>query len=182
MAWTPQELFEKQRDELTNFHTTIDGDHAYIHRGRKFNATIEQDIAKNSTYKISFVSPTTISGLHANWRPALFFSSLSLLYVRVYENIASTGGSAVTPINMNRTSDKVAIAVVKKGITADVSSATPIKAYMVGSGGGPNARSGGASGAEEEIILKAQTEYIIEIVEPDTAATKLMLQLRWYEE
>jgi hypothetical protein len=43
-------------------------------------------------------------------------------------------------------------------------------------------RSGGGVGAAEEIVLEQETEYILEIEEPNVAATTAVIELRWYEE
>jgi hypothetical protein len=83
---------------------------------------------------------------------------------------------------MNRNSTTMALTTVKEGITADVSLASPIAIFAVGSGGGPQSRAGGGIGAAEEIVLEQETEYILEIEEPNVAATTAVIELRWYEE
>jgi hypothetical protein len=180
---TMEALVSQQEDTLMGFHTTIDGDHRYIHDGIKFNAPIEVSMAQDDIYKLSITTPTVASGKYVHWRPSLIFSSGSALYVRLYEDISSgETGSAVTSYNMNRTSATTALATVKEGVTADVSTASPIAIFAVGSGGGPQSRSGGGVGAAEEIVLEQETEYILEIEEPNVAATTAVIELRWYEE
>ncbi|NCC35505.1 MAG: hypothetical protein EOM24_26360, partial [Chloroflexia bacterium] len=144
-----------QEDTLTGFHTTIDGDHRYIHDGLKFNAPIEVTMAQDDIYKLSFLTPTVLSGKYVHWRPSLVYSSGSALYVRLYEDVSSgETGSAVTAYNMNRGSATTSASTIKEGVTADVSAASPIAIFAVGAAGGPQSRSGGAAGASEEIVLK----------------------------
>lgn len=172
-----------QADTLTGFHTTIDGDHRYIHEGKKFSAPLEITMAQDDIYLISFTSPTVASGKYAHWRPVVISSISSNLLVRIYEDIASTGGDAVTPLNMDRNSATASVSTVKKGVTATVAAANLIAVFSVGSGGGPQSRGGGTGGgATEEIILEVETEYIIEVEEPNVAATTAVVELRWYEE
>ena len=171
-----------QVDTATGAHTIIDSDHRYIHEGKKFSAVVEQALARDETYKLSFISPSVVSGKYAHWRPALISSSSSLLIVRLYENITSTDGTPVTSVNANRISTTTASTVVKKGVTADVSAATPIAIFSVGSGGTPQSQAGGAVSADEEIVLKRDTEYIMEIEEPNVAATTVYVHMKWYEE
>lgn len=173
-----------QVDTLTGFHTTIDGDHRYIHEGKKFSAPLEITMAQDDIYLISFTSPTAASGKYAHWRPAVISSTASNLLVRIYENISSgETGDAVTPLNMDRNSATASVSTVKKGVTATVAAANLIAIFSVGSGGGPQSRGGGTGGgATEEMILEAETEYIIEVEEPNVAATTAVVELRWYEE
>lgn len=171
-----------QTDFMTGFHTTIDGDHRYIHDGMKFSVPIERIMAKAEKYLISFTAPAGSTGKLAHWRPAVISSTASNLIVRLYENIVSAGGSSVTPINMNLNSANVSVSTVKKGVTATVNASNIIALFSVGLGGGPQSRAGGSGGATEEIVLDAGTEYIIEIEEPNVASTTAIVELRWYEE
>lgn len=171
-----------QVDAATGAHTIIDSDHRYIHEGKKFSTVLEQALAQDEIYKLSFISPSAESGKYVHWRPALISSSGSLLIVRLYENVTSAGGSAIIPVNANRISQTIALTTVKKGVTADVSGATPIAIFSVGSGGTPQSRAGGSVSAGEEIVLKQGTEYIMEIEEPNVAATNVYVQMKWYEE
>jgi hypothetical protein len=183
MAWTPQELLEKQRDDYTDFHTTIDGDHRYVHEGKKFSVFVEEDLVKSAKHYLSLHTPVVVSGKMIHWRPSIISSTASVVIVRIYEDAIITNGQVLTPNNMNRSSSLQSSCTLKNGVTVDITGATKIGMYYVGSGGSPQSVSGGYdAGSSEEFVLSADTEYAIEIEVSSVADTKVIVELRWYEE
>lgn len=165
---------------LTGFYTVIQSDHRYIHRGWAFSGIVDLGTISTTQY-IGFTTPTGASGKYVHWRPIGADTSANFIKITLYEGDTYTGGSAVTPINRNRVlSDLTTDMQDFKSGVASTPSGTPIQIAGIGTAGNPTSRSGGAGGSEQELVLKADTSYVIEIV-PD-GSTDVTFDLYWYEE
>ena len=97
-----------------------------------------------------------------------------------------SAGSAVTPVNRNRAYALASPVESLSGVIDMVKGATCTPAGLeiintgFGSEGNPRARSGGGDGADQEIILAAETAYCITL--DPAGATTVTLELFWYEE
>lgn len=180
---TEQKLLNKllgSFEYLTGYTAVIQSDHAYIHQGLGFSGLVDAG-SISSTYYIGFTTPSVASGKYIHWRPIGIQSSADYVSVKIYEGDTFSGGDAVTPINRNR-----AMATTTSNMQAfssDVTSSpsgTIIYLTGIGVSGNPASQSGGGGSANEEILLKANTNYVIEI-DPD-GATNVTMELFWYEE
>lgn len=164
---------------FTGYIGVIGSDHAYIHQGLAFTALIETPSA-SANYNVSFKTPEESVGKYIHWRPIGVTSSANYVSVSMYEGDTYTSGSAVTPVNRNRNSDAVTTMQAFARATTTTPSGTLLSVFGVGSSGNPSSRSGGGSGADEELLLKPDTIYTIEF---DPAGTTIVTaQFFWYEE
>jgi hypothetical protein len=180
----PQKLINKFLnifEGLTGFVTEISSDHAYIHKGLAQTAIIEVGTI-STPYHIAFKTPTTEDGKYIHWRPEGLTSSANYVGVTMKREATYTltGGSAVTPINRNENSDTTTtMQAFSKGVT-NAGTGTLVDITGVGTAGTPTARSGGAGGADHELVLSPDTNYVITLT--PAAATTCTLKLFWYEE
>lgn len=170
------DYFRDWQERLTGYLTNITSDHSYIHKGFGFKAIITK-ASQSATFRIAFTTPA--SGKDIHWRPALIGTSADSVLLKVYEGDTFTGGTDVTPINLNRQIATVsAMQAFKDGVTA-TPTGTVIQAIQTSGGSGGNAV-GGAESSAEERLLKQDTTYIVE-VDP-AGSTDISLELFWYEE
>jgi len=170
------DYFKAWQERLTGYATNITSDHAYIHKGRGFIAIIKK-AAQSAAFNVGFTTPA--SGRDIHWRPVGIMSSSDNVTATVYEGDAFTGGTAVTPVCMNRKIDATSdMQAFDDGVTVTPAGLV-IQAFNTGGGTGGNA-SGGGSSATEERLLKQDTDYVV-VVEPD-GATDIVLEFFWYEE
>lgn len=165
------------REGLTGYAATISSDHAYIHQGKAYTAIIGTG-SISAPYYIGFRTPATDKYIH--WRPIGLTSSADYVEFVLYEGDTFSGGTAVTPRNRNRNfPDSSVMQTFSQGVTSTPAGII-IDADGVGTSGIPSAISGGGSGANEELLLKPDTDYVLQ-VDPD-GATLCVLKLFWYEE
>ena len=137
----------------------------------------------SSSYKIGFRTPLVADNAYIHWRPTGVDTSAAFVQVDLYEDNAYTGGATVVPVNRNRQGFSASVADMqdfKTGVTATISGSTLIQHAGIGSAGNPASRSGGGSGADQELVLKADTDYVMEITPSNS--TQVLLSLFWYEE
>lgn len=166
-------------ESLTGYIANISSDHAYIHKGWAFTSLINTG-SISAPYDIAFTTPITEDGKYIHWRPLGITSSANYVGYTLYEGDTYTGGTAVTPINRNRNSDNVS--TMQAFVTN--ATATPVGTILdiggIGTTGAPQARAGGGSGADEELLLQPDTDYVLTLV--PAGATICTLRLFWYEE
>jgi hypothetical protein len=166
-------------DRFVKGPIVVQSDHAYIHDGLGYDALIDAGTI-DAAYNISFKTPTVASGKYIHWRPTSITTSADYVQGVLYEGDTYTDGTAVTPVNRNRNSSNTStMQAVAKGTTT-TPAGTIIDIFGVGSTGRPQARSGNASGSEQERVLKQNTIYTLVLTpagETDVTAT-----LFWYEE
>jgi len=167
-------------DTITQFGINITGDHAYIHRGKAFNASGQVSLAAAAVYSLTLTTPAA-SSAYVHLRPAFFSSSASYAKMSILEAPVMTAGTAATPTNRNRNSATSATSVYTYNATY-TSGGTLVDLYTVGTGGNPTARAGGGVGADAELVLKPATTYLFLIDNPTGGATSnIAWSLFWYE-
>lgn len=180
----PQKLINEFLDifeGLTGYVAQISSDHAYIHKGMAFTALIDTG-SISSAYHVAFTTPTDASGKYIHWRPIGITSSSNYVDITLKEETSYTiaGGTDVTPINRNRNSTATsAMQSFKAGVT-NAGTGTIIDLTGIGSTGGFFSLSGGADGANEELLLKPNTDYVLTIT--PSGVTTCNLKLFWYDE
>lgn len=166
-------------DNFTGFNVSISGDHAYIHEGRAYSAFGSASVAANAEYSLTLTTPAT-GRIH--FRPARVSSSASYMSVSLIEAPVFTAGTGGAEVNRNRNSLRAADVAYAYGATY-TSGGTVLDIITLGSGGVPSRVSGGSGGAEEEIVLKPSTTYLIQGSNPAGGATTVFSwALFWYEE
>lgn len=172
---------------LTGYMGVISSDHAYIHQGIGFSFIDDFTLGGNATYKLSFKTPVVEDNKYVHWRPIGVGSTASGIKALLIEMAVpvSSGGLAIEPVCRNRALADVRISSVKvtENVTAVTTSGLLIQAGLVGSGGNNQSRAGGSGdGADLEILLKPDTEYIVELDNLTNTSTDVLLDLFWYEE
>lgn len=173
------EILEASQEDFTGYTGVISSDHAYIHKGIAFTAVINAG-SISAAYDIAFTTPTVASGKFIHWRPIGVQTSADYVLATLREGDAYSAGTAVVPINRNRlSSDTTNMQTFVQNATV-TPAGTIIQQAGIGAAGNPASRSGGGSGAEQELVLKQNTDYVLTLV-PD-GATTVTLSLFWYEE
>lgn len=169
-------------ETFTGFFTVIQSDHRYIHSGLAHTAIIDTG-SISTTYNIGFTTPSTESGKYIHWRPIGMQSSSNYVTYKLFEGDSFSAGTAITTLNRNRNLNATRPSVMqdfKKGVTA-TPVGTLIQLTGVGAEGGPTTRSGGSgAGADRELVLLPDTDYVIQLTPAGT--TSITLELYWYEE
>lgn len=173
------EILEQQQEPFTGFNTIIGSDHAYIHAGKAFTALINTG-SISAAYDIAFTTPTVASGKYIHWRPIGIDTSADYVLTTLREGDTFSAGTTVTPIKRNRLSSGASVmqAFVKNATATPVG--TIIQQGGIGTSGNAASRSGGGASADQELVLKQNTNYVLTLV-PD-GATIVNLSLFWYEE
>jgi hypothetical protein len=173
------EILNQFQEGLTHYAATISSDHSYVHKGLAFTAIINTG-SISAAYDIAFTTPSENVGKYIHWRPIGISSSADYTGFTLYEGDTFSSGTAVTPVNRNRNvSTTSQMQTFVKGATA-TPAGTIIQAGGIGTSGNPTAQSGGGSGADQELLLKPDTNYVLTLT--PAGATICVLELFWYEE
>lgn len=171
-------------DRFTTFGVGITGDHHYIHEGKGYVVCGKTgSIAAGASESISLKTPPRLSGKMVHFRPTTYSSTANALAIEIIQNAVTTGGTKVTPRNMNGNRKSQSLVEVFTGATVSVQgNEGTIFIDSVGSGGTSN-RGGGSGGADEERVLKPDTTYQITFTNiGSTTATVGYYTIFWYEE
>lgn len=177
------EIFERAKDVFTGAIGVMQNDHRYIHEGKGFTyAGNTGSVSAAGTYALSITTPPKSSNKYIHFRPANFTATANTTSITIREDDTTASGSAGTPINMNRNSDKASSITLAYGVTAG-GGGTIIYQDAVGGGSNPANAKGGVAGAADERVLKPNTVYtiIFTVVGAVTAST-CYYSLFWYEE
>ncbi len=173
------EIFTESQEKLTGFIANIGSDHAYIHQGIAYTSIVTTP-SISAAYRLAFKTPAAASGIFIHWRPIGITSSANYVDFAITEAETYTGGTAVTPINRNRISSNTSsMQAFAYGVTSTPAGVI-IDKSGIGTSGTPRARSGGGTGAEQELVLKQDTTYVVTLT--PAGATIVNLSLFWYEE
>ncbi len=171
-------------DFITNALEGISTDHAYIHNGYMYAALIGPvSLAAGTVRKVTFLTPSVASGKYIHWRPSLISCSADKLTVTMYEGSSgNSGGTEKTAYNRNRISTKTSVSTIIDGATV-TTNGTAIDAFYIGGGTGVGSTTSGSTlGENNELVLKQNTLYTIEIANGSAAANIVFAKLLWYEE
>lgn len=183
------ELQEYSTDGLTKFNISMESDHAYIHKGKAFTvAGITGSISAGGTYKFRFKTPNPNDPnviedrKYIHWRPARIDGISTGVTFELYESPTASGGSAANVFNRNTNiNTPTQMQVFTAGAT--VSGGTLKQIIGGGTGSTGSANSGGGGGAQQELVLKANTDYAIVLTNRSgSTATLITYEFFWYEE
>ncbi len=169
---------------VTGDVAVITTDHKYIHQGQAFIVSLVSDeLTKNGgTEKIRFKTPAVGDG-YVHWRPISASSTKDLAKVELYEGATITDeGTELTPNNRNRPmAERVSNSVIGQGATTS-DDGLLLATFSVGSGG-RRSQGGSVQGDADEIVFKADTEYVIILTNIGTTSNShIYIGLTWYEE
>lgn len=168
-------------DEFTGFDIAISGDHAYIHKGLAYSSSGKVSILANAEYSLTLTTPEASAG-YVHFRPARVASSASYMEITLLEAPVFSAGTGGDEINRNRNSTRAAGAAYAYGATY-TSGGTVLDVTTLGTGGNPSRIGGGSDGADNEIVLKPSTTYLLQAKNPaGGATTTFSWELFWYEE
>jgi hypothetical protein len=174
-------------DRSTHGLIVVDYPHHEIHGGSSFVASGTVDLGNGATMNINVKTPNSTKYSHV-----VFSVSHELeAAINLYEGFAPSGtadggtpGVAVSVWNRNRNSSTAATTLVYSGATVGTagtaSAGTLIWAHHEGGGSTPN-RFGGESRGISEWVLKANTQYLFQIINATTSANYTAWEVDWYE-
>lgn len=166
-------------DDYSGALTTITFAHHELHEGHHFQYANAQDLTNAQTISFTLVTPDTTR--YANFGFEL--NGESEYDMQLFEGAAgltSVGTPVTNPavINNDRNSATTNTMVINSGPTLGAGSkGTLIKRIHIGSGRGV----GGVSGTDQEIILKRNTIYWVDITNATATNNFLSWIVSWYE-
>jgi hypothetical protein len=173
------QIAELQREKVTGAQATIDADYANLRDGKYFTYASHFDILAGASTKFTFLTPATG---HIYLRPAYISPSADKLTFNAYEGSSgNSGGSAITPMNRNRNSLVASSMVCKSGVTVTANGTKLTEAYLAGSTGVGQSRSGFALSLSQEWVLKPETLYTYEFINGSTATNTVFVEFQWFE-
>ena len=148
--------------------------HTRIHMGTMFRAgVLVADIADDASINLIITTPED-DWPHIVFHPALDGSA----DFAVFESPTFTGGTAVTPYNLKRTSLNTWGGTVVHTPTISNDGTMIMQCHIPG-GTGPHA-GGSSNGFGEEWVLKADTSYLIRLTNRSNNAQRASLCPVWY--
>ena len=177
-SYTSNGVSVLNQDKPTGVLSTIEYEHHEIHAGSSFMVTyFDADVDATETADLLLVTPNTTKWGHLIWS----IEGTLITTVYIYEGATtSADGTALSEINQDRNSLTTAT-IVATHTPSVTGTGTEIYVKSFGTAsGGPSTRSGGLSHADQEVILKQNTKYLIR-VDSDTDNNRITFVLRWYE-
>jgi len=160
----------------------ISDDHSFIHRGVFYATTVTANLTSAGSYNISIIT----SALETHMRPAKVSTSGDKMLIELYEDNSiqvSAGATGTTMTSYNH--DRNAITLTKVTVItsgAITAAGTRISASYIGGGTGQGGnRSGAEQGADNEWILKSNSNYNVKLVNGSSSDNYALVKLTWYE-
>lgn len=162
---------ESEIDVITFGLVTIDVAHHELHEGNHFFVKDWVDIPSASSVDLLYVS----GSMEAHMRTS--FEGTAAFQVDIYEGtVTSNNGTLKTVFNRKRSSTTTCGCAIYAAPTV-TSAGTVFIRYKLGAG-----KTGGSSSAENEVILKANTKYLIRLTSNVTGTVNTIDYLAdWYE-
>jgi len=174
------QIGESELDRFTGSKKVIDSDHAYIHDGLFYTVAQRATLATGATAKFTFLTP---AAGYIHYRPVNIATSADKLTVNFYEGSSgNSGGSALTPVNRNRNSNRATGVVFKSGVTVTTNGTKFSEAYIAGATGTGGTRTGAQLSASNEWVLKPSTIYTWEYINGSSGDNVVFSEFQWYEE
>lgn len=166
-------------DSATGALEIIDYVHHEVHSGNHFSYTNAQDLTNAQTISFTLVTPNTTRWSHFGFE----VNGEAEYDIQIFEGATSLGnvGTPVTNpavINDDRNSSTANTLVINGTPTlGGGSKGTLIKRFHAGSG----KQDGGIAGTGQEIILKQNTTYWVDVTNATTSNNFLSWEVSWYE-
>lgn len=163
-----------ETDTTTDAAITIDYPHYEVHAGNHYMFTDSVELGSGaSQYYMITVSSLVVPHM------TFHLDGSAITQWQFYEDTDKTGVSAQTAANNDRNSTNTAATTLYKGVSGGTTDGTLAYLYKGGSGT-QQSRSETDAGNNEELILKADTSYVLK-VKSFTAANLTNIKLEWYE-
>lgn len=163
-------------DPISDVPVYMDFSHHQRHEGETYRVQYVDASLDTGTVKFAFVVPTYGTIIRAPHMLIHCDVYNGAAKVDLYEGATYTGGSAMTTYNVNRNSANVAGGSAYYGVTSTSGTLLPFSFYS-----GTGTRSAGSTRGSDEIELKVQTTYRIDMT-GQAAGTDAILILEWYED
>jgi len=161
-------------DQSTNTLQGIDYAHHEVHAGSHFEYSDLITLGLGATQDYIITTPNTAKWAHMVFE--LWGSAITTF--ELFEATARAGIALQSVFNSNRNSANLPTTTVHKGSGAG---ADGTRILVLGGGSASGQFRGGTShGNGEEIILRANTKYILRVTS-GTAANNICLAMEWYE-
>lgn len=162
---------ESEIDVITFGLVTIDVAHHELHEGNHFFVKNWVDIPSASSVDLLYVSGDADPHMRTS------FEGTAAFQIDIYEGATtSNNGTAITVQNRKRSSLNICSCAIYSAPTVTATGTVFVR-YKIGAG-----KTGGSSTAENEIILKANTKYLIRLTSNVTGSTNTIDYLAdWYE-
>jgi hypothetical protein len=166
----------KNSTDFTGARIVMGEIHAFIHRGIVFDLSRKITVPAESSLYLTGQT----NGKSVHFHRESYTANAGGLEFRLLENVTSTGGDQLTPLNRNRLSTNTATIEIFAG--SNVTN-TGNELYLIGFPASSTPVSGGAQagGETQEWILKPDTTYAIEIKNLSNAERIVYADLSWYE-
>jgi len=169
-------------EKFTKAIKSISIEHANIHAGLSFSAFNKSTITAGATLLFSFKTPSTG---YVHYRPAGIFPSGDNVNLELYGDATiNVAGTALVASNRNRISTNVSLSELRVGTTFTVNGTliNGLGAFLPGTTGVGQARSGNTSIGTDEIVLKQNTVYRLVCINGSSASNTIGFNFNWYEE
>ena len=160
-------------DASTHGLISIENSHHEIHAGSHFYFKDVQDLGNGANYQLLFSTPNTAKWAHLFFD---FWHEQELTFVITEGVTVDDSGTPVTVFNSNRNSPNTPLVSVFHTPT-NPAGGTVVYNYQRGTGN----RGGGDKRAEDEIILRRDTLYLIQGTNATANQCLYDYHFRWYE-
>lgn len=184
---TPQQLIQEwlssaaplETDDTTGAIVMMDTIHHEVHEGEMFLAEHSvASVADGGTVRL-VLSSGTAKQPHVSFN----VSAGGACQVYLFEGSTSTGGTAVTSYNYNRTSSRAATMTVAHTPSAGTAgTVTLINGRYLAGGNSPTTRIGGGIRQSVEFIFAPSTKYFLDTINKSGSAISINVATEWYEE
>jgi len=168
---------------VTGAVAIIDSDHAYIHQKKKYSAFLKQSIAAGGTLVFCFKTPAT---KYVHYRPAQVTPSADKVDLQIFEGAVFTAATGTLLENTNRNRNEPLVSGVElrsaPTVTTNGTLLPGFSAWLPGSTGIGQSRSGDVSGGDDEIVFKQNTTYRFVATNGSSVANVIGFRFNWYEE
>jgi hypothetical protein len=167
-----------QWDDILNGQVTLSGPHYRVHEGKSFMASYRTPDGSNvvdNGYLDIVLMPVTGVNAHLTFEAAAG-NNAELFF---YEGPTTTGGTVITPRNMNRTFSDQTHMYIKH--TPSVTTLGTLLLNAVRTFGTMPFGAGGTARDDTEFICAAATKYLLRLYNRAGTAQPLGWQLQWYE-
>ena len=153
---------------------TIDVEHKRIHNGESYYHRDFVDLASSASRQFILTTPDTAMRVHIVFE----FEFESETSVVVTEGVSTSGdGTAITELNRDRNSANTATLILTHTPTS------PTGGTVIGqSQKGDGKKAGGLTRGSDELILKQNTKYLVDITNESAGASLTNWVFDWYEE
>lgn len=162
--------------DLTGAQISMDEVHAFVNRGIVYDLSAKITLGASATvYLTGQTNGAVVHFIREN-----YIADLGGIEFRLLEGVTFTGGTAMSPLNRNRTSSNVATLQVKSGSTV---TNTGTELYLVGipKSTSPFGRIAQSGSDTVPWVLDSETNYAIEIKNLSADVKTVYAELSWYE-